>query len=80
MRRLDAVVRRELSDHYRRIARDVEGVLGKKLQGREGLWAYRFRSSGGDYRIAYEIVGDKVLIVAVGPREHFYERLRERLR
>ena len=48
----------------------------------KGYWKYVFRFQGVSYRIIYQIFKKEriILIIAVGPREKFYERLLKRIR
>ena len=57
--------------------------LGIPLSGNlKGYWKYVFRFQGVSYRIIYQIFKKEriILIIAVGPREKFYERLLKRIR
>lgn len=56
---------------------------GDRLHGLlTGIWKYEFSSSGVSYRIAYRILEREktVLIIMVGSRESFYERLARRVK
>lgn len=56
--------------------------MGIPLSGNlKGCWKYVFRFEGVSYRIAYQIFDEDklVLVVAIGPRGEFYERLLRRL-
>ena len=56
--------------------------LGVPLSGNlKGYWKYVFRLKGVSYRVAYQISEQEkvVLIIAIGPREKFYERLLQRV-
>lgn len=48
----------------------------------KGYWKCIFKFKGVSYRIVYQIYEKEkvVLIIAVGPREKFYERLLKRIR
>ena len=57
--------------------------LGVPLSGNlKGYWKYVFRFKGVSYRIAYQISEKEkvVLIIAIGPREKFYEGLLQRIK
>lgn len=57
--------------------------LGIQLSGNfKGYWKYVVKFQGVSYRIVYQISEkEKVtLVIAIGPREKFYERLLQRLR
>lgn len=47
-----------------------------------GLKSYGFIANKVEYRIVYDIIKEKVVVLflMVGPREKFYERLLRRLR
>lgn len=56
--------------------------FGVPLSGNlKGYWKYVFRFIGVSYRIAYQISEKEkvILIIAIGPREKFYERLLQRI-
>lgn len=69
--------------HFAEISKDpyVGYQLGKLFK-KKGIWSYHFKFKGKDYRIAYRIFEKEklVAIVMIGPRERFYNRLRQRLR
>jgi len=48
----------------------------------KGYWKYVFKFKGVSYRIAYQIYEKEkmILIVAIGPREKFYEKLMRKVR
>jgi len=57
--------------------------LGTLLSGDlRGYWKYVFRFQGTSYRIVYQTFEkDKViLVIAIGPRGEFYERLLRRIK
>ncbi len=57
--------------------------LGAPLSGNlKDYWKYVFKFQGVSYRIVYQISERRkvILIIAVGPREKFYERLFQRLK
>ena len=57
--------------------------LGIPLSGNlREYWKYVFRFKGVSYRIAYQISEKEkvILIIAIGPREKFYERLLQRVK
>ena len=56
--------------------------LGASLSGDlKGYWKYVFKFQRVSYRIVYQIYEKEkvVLIIAVGPREKFYEKLMRRI-
>ena len=56
---------------------------GVPLSGNlKGYWRYVFKFQGVSYRIVYQIYEKEkvVIIIAIGPREKFYERLLKRIR
>lgn len=57
--------------------------IGISLSGNfKGFWKYVVKFQGVNYRIAYQISEKEkvILVIAIGPREKFYERLLRRLR
>ena len=57
--------------------------LGIPLSGNlKNYWKYVVKFQGVSYRIAYQISEKEkvVLVIAIGPREKFYERLLQRLK
>ena len=57
--------------------------LGIQLSGNlKGYFKYVFKFRGTNYRIAYQISEKEkvVLIIAIGPRGEFYERLLKRIK
>ncbi|MEA3463568.1 MAG: type II toxin-antitoxin system RelE/ParE family toxin [Patescibacteria group bacterium] len=56
---------------------------GLLLSGKfKNYWKYVFRYKGVSYRIVYQISKNEnvILVIAIGPREKFYERLLRRLK
>lgn len=55
---------------------------GKILRGHKGLRSLPITTPGGEYRIVYTLKTEDqvVLVILVGPREGFYERLGRILR
>lgn len=55
---------------------------GKVLRGHKGLRSLAITTPGGEYRIVYSLKPEDkvVLVILVGPREGFYERLGRILR
>ncbi|MBI4824697.1 MAG: type II toxin-antitoxin system mRNA interferase toxin, RelE/StbE family [Nitrospirae bacterium] len=66
--------------HFKKIRESPFGAheLGYAFKG---LWSYHFSFEGTEYRIVYEIFEkDKLIVVImIGKRESFYEKLRRRL-
>jgi len=57
--------------------------LGIPLVGDfKGYWKYVFQFKGTSYRIVYQIFKKEklILVIAIGPREKFYERLLRRIK
>lgn len=76
IRKLDPQVRRRVRAAVEKLSE--EPLRGKPLQlSLRGLRSYRT----GDYRIVYNTVEEKivVVVVAVGHRREVYDRLRDRL-
>ena len=67
--------------HFPRIKKDPRQAdsLGYAFKG---LYSYHFRHIGTSYRIIYEVYEEEklVIVLLIGPRGNFYERLRRRLR
>ncbi|MBI4359745.1 MAG: type II toxin-antitoxin system RelE/ParE family toxin [Candidatus Jacksonbacteria bacterium] len=64
------------------IANDPYGV-GDRLAGSLHIfWVYKFHYQGIQFRVAYQIIQEKLLIVLIqfGPRENFYKELKRRAR
>jgi mRNA-degrading endonuclease RelE of RelBE toxin-antitoxin system len=73
---------KEIRDiHFPRIKQDPRQAdpLGYAFKG---LYSYHFRHAGSAYRIIYEIYEEEnlVIVLLIGSRGNFYERLRRRLR
>ena len=47
---------------------DVSGAKALRRQ-----WAGHYRMRTGDYRVVFRVQDDKILVVAVGHRDRFYE-------
>lgn len=80
IRKLSRQVQEELPKHFEILSADPR--QGETLRGiLQGLWKYEFSFGGSAYRIAYEILDNKktVLVIMVGSRENFYNRLRRRI-
>lgn len=80
--RFDKSLRRDIRDkHIPRILSDPHRA-GKNLSGRlSGLKSYTFTANRVEYRLVYDIVEEKVVVLFLmaGSRENFYERLLRRL-
>lgn len=72
LRRLDSQARRRVQAAIELLAEQPRPSGSKKLVGGDGEWRVRT----GDYRIAYEVRDDVllVLVVAVGHRRDVYKR------
>jgi mRNA interferase RelE/StbE len=72
LRKLDVNARRRIRAAIELLAQNPRPSGAKKLVGGEGEWRVRT----GDYRIAYEIRDDVLLVlaVAVGHRRDIYRR------
>jgi addiction module RelE/StbE family toxin len=80
--KLDKNLRRDIRDkHIPKKLQDTHTV-GKNLTGKlAGLKSYSFAANKVGYRIIYDILEEKtiVLFLMVGSRENLYERLLRRL-
>lgn len=80
--RLDKGLRKDIRDkHIPKILEDPY-TAGKTLTGKlGGIKSYSFTAKRVEYRIVYDIIAEKVMVLflMVGPRESFYERLLRRL-
>ncbi len=80
IKRLGTVAENEIDRHFSIIKSNP--FAGEPLHGvLHGFWKYPFNLRGTSYRIVYQIIKKKkvVLIIMVGSRESFYQRLRKRL-
>lgn len=70
LKALDRVVRQRLRQHIDRLAQNPWPARAKKLHGQEPY--YRIRV--GDYRVIYEVDGQKlrIIIVKIGHRSDVY--------
>jgi len=68
---LRSIPKREADQILRKIQRLENGLVGniKRLQNAD----VGFRLRMGDYRVLFDVVGDKVLIQKVGNRKDVYE-------
>ena len=55
-------------------------TLAKKLSGDlNDVYSYRFGTPAGEFRIAFVRQPQKLIVIAIGPREGFYDRLKRRV-
>ncbi len=57
-------------------------LIAQRLSGKLNfLYSYHFSFSGGAFRLAYSIDGKnkEITVIALGPRENFYEVLKQKL-
>lgn len=68
---LRSIPKREAEQILRKIQRLEQGLLGniKRLQNAD----VAFRLRMGDYRILFDVVGDKILVQRIGNRKDVYE-------
>ena len=80
--KFDKNLRKDIRDkHIPKILQNPRNV-GKTLTGKlAGLKSYSFTAKGVEYRIVYDIIEEKVVVLflMVGSRENFHERLLRRL-
>lgn len=74
IRRADLPLREKIQNEVLRI--DKNPKIGKSLTGGnlKGLRSYRFNFAGVNYRIAYQIK-DNLIIISIASRENFYRDL-----
>ena len=81
IRRLDKPIERELHEHHLVILKE-DPYKGEPLRGAlKGVWSYHFTFRSAQYRIAYEILESRrvLLLVMIGKRGDFYQALARRL-
>ncbi|MCO5053078.1 MAG: type II toxin-antitoxin system RelE/ParE family toxin [Verrucomicrobiae bacterium] len=68
---LRSIPKREAEQILRKIQRLEQGLLGniKRLQNAD----VAFRLRMGDYRILFDVVGDRILVQRIGNRKDVYE-------
>ena len=68
---LRSISKREADQILRKIGRLENGLHGniKRLQNAD----VAFRLRMGDYRVLFDVIGDKILIQSVGHRKEVYE-------
>ena len=85
------VVKKDLKRLSPEVLKDIETVHFKNIRENplqsdelgyafKGMRSYHFRHKGISYRIIYEVFEEDeiVIIIMIGPREGFYERLKRR--
>ncbi len=80
--KLDKPVRLQIRDRHIPAILENPYVAGSPLSGElAGLRSYHFTANRVDYRIIYDVLDDKLLVLflMVGTRENFYKRLLRRL-
>jgi addiction module RelE/StbE family toxin len=81
--KLDKNLRRDIRDkHIPKILHDPQRVGGNLTGKLAGLKSYSFAANRVEYRIIYDILEEKIIVLflMVGSRENLYERLLRRLR
>lgn len=81
LKRLDRQSQRESLKALADIAENPYQV-GQRLTGAMAeFWSYHYSIVGSQFRIAYEIRGEKLIIyvLQIGSRENFYQILRRRM-
>jgi len=68
LRALPEEIRRQIGFRLHRLQQDFSGDV-KKLKGSKN--EYRLRV--GDYRVLFELVGNRIVVYTVGPRKGIYE-------
>lgn len=81
--KFDKNLKKDIRDkHIPKILEDPHRA-GKSLSGKlAGLKSYSFTAHRTEYRIVYDMLEEKVIVLflMIGSRENFYERLLRRLR
>ncbi len=80
-KKLSPEVKKEYPKHFENLS--LNPHCGELLHGLlKGIWKYEFKFKGTDYRIAYRILEREkvILVIMVGSREGFYERLERRVK
>ncbi len=85
-------VKKDLKSLHPKLAEEIKSYYFKKIRESphqsfelgysfKGLRSYHFNFEGTSYRIVYEVFEkDKlVVVILIGTRENFYERLKRRL-
>ncbi|MBI4722269.1 MAG: type II toxin-antitoxin system RelE/ParE family toxin [Candidatus Stahlbacteria bacterium] len=80
--KLDKKLRQIMRDRYFAEIAESPYTVGKRLMGNlKDFYSYRFSYQGVNYRIIYEILKEKlVVILMVSTRENLYKRLLQRFR
>ena len=68
---LRSIPKREAEQILRKIQRLEQGLYGNIKRLQDADVAFRLRM--GDYRILFDVVGDKILIQRIGHRKDIYE-------
>ncbi|OGY26796.1 MAG: hypothetical protein A2Z11_02395 [Candidatus Woykebacteria bacterium RBG_16_43_9] len=79
-RKLDKQLKDNILDALKIISEDP--LSGEPLKSGLSVYrSYHFTHQGTQYRIAYVLYSDinAVIIIMIGPRENFYERLKRRV-
>lgn len=77
LKNLDPSVRGRVLRALDRLVKNPD--LGKKLSGDLGdVYSYRFGTPAREFRVAFVRQQRKIIVIAIGPREGFYDRLRRR--
>lgn len=76
--RLDSKTLKQVLKVLDRLAKNPK--LAKRLSGElKEAYSYRFGTVSGEFRIAFLIEPQNLIILAIGPRENFYDFLKKRL-
>lgn len=79
IKKFDKALKLKVADCIEKIA--LEPTIGQKLTAElSDVYSYHFSYNKSEYRIAYMIKEDEVLIyfISVGSRENFYRQLKRR--
>lgn len=76
--KLDPKILERTRDSLGRLANNPK--LAKKLSGTlKDVFSFRFGTPSGEYRVAFLHQRDKIIVLAIGPREGFYKTLEKRV-
>lgn len=81
LRNLDEPVKNRIIISLEEIAKNP--FIGSRLKGDLAIsYSYHLRASGVEYRIAYQIKEQEIVVVVlqIGTRENFYEELKKRIK
>lgn len=81
LKKFDKLIRVKLINELEKIAENP--YIGELLKGDLAtIYSYHLKITGAEYRIAYQIKEQKIVVVImqIGTRENFYEKLKMQLK